>query len=355
MTGVYDPAMRAVVLQGERSVSVENVADPSLPGPDGAIVTIDRTAICGSDLHLYHGAMGAKGVQLGHEFVGTIAEVGPDVRTLDIGDRVLVSGVVGCGRCTACLARDPVACTNGGPKVFGTNLDLAGGQAEMAAVPAADAFALKIPEGITDEQSVLLTDILPTGYLGARMAAIRPGSTVAVIGLGPVGVFALQCAQLFGPARVFAVDMVPDRLARAEALGAEPIDASKGGTVPQIFERTKGRGVDAVIEAVGSDQTILDALLSAAVGGTVSIIGVSLNLGFSMPLPLLLMRRLTLRSTLASIPSTWDALLPLVANGRLHPEDVFTHRMGLSDAEDAYRIFDNREDGVLKVLLDPKA
>ena len=345
--------MRAVVLQGERSVSVEEVPDPTLPGPDGAIVTVDRTAICGSDLHLYHGGMGQPGVRLGHEFVGTVADVGPDVRTMKPGDKVLVSGVVGCGHCLACLSRDPVACTNGGAKVFGTGLDLPGGQSEAAAVPAADVFALPIPEGITLEQSVLLTDILPTGYLGAQRAAITPGSTVAVVGLGPVGVFALQCAQLFGPSRIFAIDMVPERLERAAALGAEPIDVSAGSAVAQVMEKTKGRGVASVIEAVGADQTIMDALLCAGTGGTVSVIGVSLNLRLPIPMPLLLMRRLTLRVTLASVPSTWEALLPLVAAGRLHPEDVFTHRMSLRDAADGYRIFDNREDGVLKVLLDP--
>ncbi|HVM10630.1 MAG TPA: zinc-binding dehydrogenase [Acidimicrobiales bacterium] len=345
--------MRAVVLQGERSVSVEEVPDPTLPGPDGAIVTIDRTAICGSDLHLYHGSMGGAGVRLGHEFVGTISEVGPEVRTLAVGDRVLVSGVIGCGHCLACLSRDPVVCTGGGVKVFGTNLDLPGGQAEAAAVPAADVFALKIPEAITTEQSVLLTDILPTGYLGAQRADIEPGSTVVVIGLGPVGIFALQCAQLFGASRILAVDMVPDRLARAEELGAEPVDASKG-TAAHVMELTKGRGAQSVIEAVGADQTILDALLCAAPGGTVSVIGVSMNLALPVPMPLLLFRRLTLRTTLASVPVTWEALLPLVASGRLHPEDVFTHRLGLSEAAEGYRVFDNREDGVLKVLLDPK-
>ena len=347
--------VRAVVLTGERSVSVEEVPDPSLPGPSGAIVTVDRTAICGSDLHLYHGAMGGHGVRLGHEFIGTVQEIGDDVNAMQVGDRVLVSGVIGCGTCLPCLSRDPVACRNGGPKVFGTNLELPGGQAEAVAVPAADAFALPIPESITAEQAVLLTEILPTGYLGAQMANIQPGDTVAVIGLGPVGVFALQCAQLYGPARILAVDMVPDRLARAEQLGAEPIDASKGPTMAQIMERTSGRGATSVIEAFGSDQTILDALLSVAVGGTVSVIGVNLNLALPIPMPLIMMRRLTLRSTLASVPIAWEALLPLVASGRLHPEDVFTHRMGLSDAADAYRIFDNREDGVLKVLLDPKS
>ncbi|MHB8466989.1 MAG: zinc-binding dehydrogenase, partial [Acidimicrobiales bacterium] len=208
-------------------------------------------------------------------------------------------------------------------------------------------------ESISTELAVLLTDILPTGYLGALRADIQAGDTVVVIGLGPVGVFALQCAQLFGPARILAVDMVPDRLARVAALGAEPVDASDGGAVAQVLELTGGRGAPAVIEAVGADQTIQDALLCAAPGGTVSVVGVNVKMDFPFPMAVALMRRLTFRVTLASIPSTWDALIPLIASGRLHPEDVFTHRMGLSEAAEAYRIFDAREDGVLKVLLDP--
>lgn len=345
--------MRAVVLEGERSVSVSDVPDPVLPGADGAIVKVERTAICGSDLHLYHAQMGVAGIRLGHEFIGTVLEAGPEVRTLRAGDRVLVSGVIGCGRCVACLARDPVVCRNGMPVAFGTSQDLAGGQSEAVAVPGADAFCLPIPEAITDEQAVLLTDILPTAYLGALRADIRPGSTVAVIGLGPVGLLAVRCVQLFSPARIFAVDNVPERRARAETMGAEVIDPSNGGTVAQIFAATGGRGADAVVEAVGADQSVTDALMSAGPGGTVSIIGVNLNMAFPFPMPLALMRRLTVRVTLASIPSTWDTLVPLVANGSLHPEDVFTHHMGLSEAAEAYRLFDARTDGVVKVLLDP--
>ncbi len=344
--------MRAVVLQGERSVAVEDVPDPVLPGPDGAVVRVSHTAICGSDLHLYHGVMAVAGVRLGHEFVGTVEEIGADVRRLRPGDRVLVAGVIGCGHCPPCLARDPVLCHSGW-KVFGTGPDLHGGQAEAAAVPAADVFALPIPDGVTADQAVLLTDILPTGYLGAQRADIAPGSTVAVIGLGPVGVFALQCAQLFGPARVFAVDMVPERLARAEQLGAEPVDASDGATVATILDRTGGRGADSVIEAVGADETVTDALFSCATGGTVSVIGVNFATAFPFPMIVAFGRRLTFRATIASVPSAWTALIPLIASGRLHPEDVFTHRMGLSDAAEGYRVFDAREDGVLKVLLDP--
>ena len=170
---------------------------------------------------------------------------------------------------------------------------------------------------------------------------------------GPVGVFALQCAQLHGPSRILAVDMVPDRLARAAELGAEPIDATGGDTVAKVFEATGGRGAESVIEAVGADQSINDAILCAAPGATVSVIGVNLNLAYPFPMPMALFKRLTFRVTLASIPTTWSALVPLVATGKLHPEDVFTHRLGLSEAAEAYRIFDAREDGVLKVLLDP--
>jgi 2-desacetyl-2-hydroxyethyl bacteriochlorophyllide A dehydrogenase len=345
--------MRAVVLHGERDVSVEDVPDAGVPGDDGLLLRVEHAAICGSDLHLYHGPMTIPGVHLGHEFVGTVEDVGAGVRTVKRGDRVLVSGVIGCGECAACRALDPVMCFNGGPRVFGTGLELAGGQAEAVAVPAADASVLAIPESVTPEQAVLLTDILPTGYLGAQRANITPGDTVVIIGLGPVGVFALQCAQLYGPSRILAVDMVPDRLARAAELGAEPIDAADGGTVAKVLEATGGRGAPAVIEAVGADQTITDALFCAAPGGTISVIGVNLNFAFPFPVPLALMKRLTFRVTLASIPSTWQALVPLVASGKLKPEHVFTHHLGLSDAAEAYRIFDAREDGVLKVLLDP--
>jgi threonine dehydrogenase-like Zn-dependent dehydrogenase len=347
--------MRAVVLQGERDVTVESVPDATVPGPDGLLLRVERAAICGSDLHLYHGPMTIPGVRLGHEFVGTVEEVGSDVHTVARGDRVLVSGVIGCGRCAPCRAGDPVVCRNAGTKVFGTTLDLPGGQAEAVGVPAADASVLAIPDGVSTEQALLLTDILPTGYLGAARADIEPGDTVVVIGLGPVGVLALECAQLFGPSRVLAVDMVPERLANAERLGAEPIDASDGATVATVLERTGGRGAEAVIEAVGADQSITDAIFCAAPGATVSVVGVNLNFAFPFPIPVALMKRLTFRVTLAAIPTAWPMLVPLIAQGRLRPEDVFTHRMDLSTAAEAYRMFDAREDGVLKVMLDPSA
>jgi len=347
--------MRATVLEGPRDVRVENVPDPVLPGPDGVIVTVERTAICGSDLHLYHDAPTGIGIRLGHEVIGTVAETGPHVGSLRRGDRVLVSGVIGCGVCRPCLAGQPNVCRAGKSAAFGTVPDLPGGQAEALAVPFADLFALPIPEGVADDEAVLLTDILPTGYLGALRASIRPGSTVAVFGMGPVGIMALQCAQLFGPARILAIDMVPERLARAEALGAEPIDARDAPGSAQVLEATGGWGADSVIEAVGADATVLDALSCVATGGTVSIVGVNLSMELPFPMGLVFLKSLTVRTVFAPIPGTWASLVPLVQSGRLALGGTFTHRMGLSEVAQAYELFDSRSDGVLKVLLDPNA
>jgi alcohol dehydrogenase len=346
--------MRAVVLNGPGDVSVETVPDPTLSGPDGIIVSVAQTAICGSDLHLYHGDMAMPGVHLGHEFVGIVEAVGAEVRSVKGGDRVLVSGVIGCGACGQCIAGWPMRCEIAASKVFGTSLELAGGQAEIVAVPAADASVLAIPESMTDEQAVLLTDILPTGFIGARRADITPGSTVAIIGLGPVGHFALESAQLYGPATIYAVDPVPERRASAQALGAIAIDPNDGGTMNQLLAATGGRGCDSIIEAVGADATITDAIMSVKVGGTVSVIGVSTNMAFPFPMALAMYKGITFRICVADIPSTWANLVPLVEQGKIHPEHVFTHRMGLSDAREAYRMFDAREDGCLKVLLDPR-
>ena len=346
--------MRATVLEGPRSVKVENVPDPVLPGPEGVIVTVEHSAICGSDLHLYHDAPTGRGIRLGHEAIGTVAEAGPRVRSLKPGDRVLVSGVIGCGVCSPCLAGQPNVCLAGMATAFGTVPSLPGGQAEAMAVPFADLFALPIPEGLADEEAVLLTDILPTGYLGALRASIRPGATVVVMGLGPVGIMALQCASLFGPARILAVDMVPERLARAERLGAEPIDARIAPGSLQVLEATGGRGAESVIEAVGADATVLDAVACAATGGTVSVVGVNLNMELPFPMGVVFLKSLTLRAVFAAIPGTWSSLVPLLQSGRLAGlGETFTHRMDLSQAPEAYELFDSRADGVLKVLLTP--
>ena len=241
--------------------------DPVLPGPEGIVVTVERTAICGSDLHLYHDAPDREPASAwATRPSARWPRSGPHVRSVRPGDRVLVSGVVGCGVCRPCLAGQPNLCEAGQATAFGTVPDLPGGQAEAMAVPFADLFALPIPEGVADEAAVLLTDILPTGYLGALRASIAPGSTVVVVGLGPVGVMAVQCAALFGPARILAVDMVPERLARAEQLGAEPIDARTAPGYAAGDGGDGGRGAESVIEAVGADATVVDAVNCAAHG-----------------------------------------------------------------------------------------
>lgn len=340
-------------MTGERCVEVREVPDPGLTGPDGAIVKVEATAICGSDLHLYHGMLPSEGVQPGHEVVGTIVEVGDQVRDRVVGDRVLVSAVVGCGRCGPCRAGDPIACANGGPIALGTTGQLHGGQSEYLAVPAADLFTIPVPEGVSTESAVLLTDILPTGFLGAQMAAIEPGDTVAIFGMGPVGIMALACAQLYGPSRILAVDMVPERLARAAAMGAEPIDATGGLGALKVLDATGGVGVNAAIEAVGHRETVTDAISSVGPRGRISMVGVNVEMDFPFPMALAFLRALSFRAAFAAIPSTWKNLLPLVAEGTLDLGHVVTDHMGLSEAPQAYERFDAREDGVFKVLLDP--
>ena len=344
---------RALVYHGARDVRLESLPDPTPPDSCGAVVRVQHTAICGSDLHLYHGSLPVPpGFTLGHEFIGEVVETGRDVRGFRAGERVLVSGVIGCGECRACAGGHPVRCERHGVRVFGNSRELPGGQAEAVAVPAADFALLRIPDGVTNEQAVLLTDILPTGYYGARNAEIRPGQSVAVVGLGPVGQCALDCAQLFGPARVFAIDRVPERLAAARAKGAIAIDGASD-PLGQVLAATAGQGVDAVIEAVGADETISLSLQLVRVAGVVSVIGVSTNFAFPFNMLAALMKDLTFRIGICPVPELWDDLVPLVQAGRLRPESVFTHRLPLSKGAEAYALFDSRSDGVMKILLDP--
>ncbi len=346
--------MKGIVYHGERDVRVETLPDPTPLDARGAVVKIERTAICGSDLHLYHGNMpleNPKGFTLGHEFVGEVVEVGSEVKLRRPGDRVIVSGVIGCGDCPPCVRGEVVRCLANATQVFGTTEHLDGGQAEAAAVPVADHCLTPIPDGISLEQAVLLTDILPTGFYGAKLAGIEPGDTVVVIGAGPVGIQALLSAQLFGPAQVFQVDRVPERLALAEKLGAIPVHVDHAEA--RIAEATDGQGADCVIEAVGLDATILSAIGLVRTGGNVAVVGVSMSSALPFPMNAAFMKQLTFRTGLVPVPELWPALIPLVASGRLNPEVVFSHQMGLSEGAEAYRAFDARENGVMKILLDP--
>ncbi len=345
--------MRALVYRGPEEVRCETLPDPTPPGVDGVVVKVERAAICGSDLHIYHGHLGAEGgYSIGHEAIGEIVEVGSGVRRFRSGDRVLISGVVGCGECPCCRRGDVTHCERENARVFGTNQGLEGAQAEAIAVPVADSVLHPIPEGVSDEQAVLLTDILPTGYRGAEGAEIQPGQDVAVVGCGPVGLMAILCAQLFGPARIFALDSVPERLAAAERIGAIPCNVSSAGA-ESVLAATGGMGAHAAIEAVGADASILSALSLVRKGGVVSVVGVSTNLALPFPMALAMMKGITFRIGICPVPRFWNQLVPLVVGGRLRPEFVFTHHMALSEGEAAYDLFASRRDGVLKVLLDP--
>lgn len=341
--------MLHVVIDGPRSVRVVEAPEPELPGPDGAVVQIDATSICGSDLHFYDGDIPVgDGIGVGHEFLGTVIEVGRDVRRFRVGDRVLTASVAGCGHCDGCATGDPVTCVEG-PKVFGSGM-LPGGQAQAVAVPAADFQMLKIPDGVDDEAALLLTDNLNTGWIGAKRADIAPGGTVVVLGLGAVGLCAVRSAFALGAGRVLAVDPVEGRRALAADSGATPL---VGPTVDAVMEATAGRGADAVIDAVALDATLDDALSCVRAGGTVSVIGVHDLEPYPLPILMGLFRSTTLRMTTAPVHQTWKELVPMVLDGRLRTDGIFTHRFALTDAPQAYIAVAERSADCIKAMLLP--
>lgn len=341
--------MRAVVIDTPGSVRVDTRPDPVLPGPDGAVVQVTAAAICGSDLHFYEGDYPIfDPVSLGHEAIGTVVEAGPDVSTVKVGDLVLISSVAGCGTCAGCATRDPILCASG-PQIFGSGV-LGGAQAELLAVPAADFQLLKMPENITTEQALLLTDNLATGWAAAKRADIPVGGTAVVIGLGAVGLCALRSALFLGAARVFAVDPVAARRDRAAALGAVAIPAP---ATQAVMEATGGIGADSVIDAVGNDTSLDDSLATVRAGGTVSVVGVHNLNPYPFPALTALLRSLTIRLTTAPVQQTWPELIPLLQNGRLDVEGIFTTRLSLDQAADGYAAVASRSGEHVKVLLTP--
>lgn len=338
--------MRSVIIDGPGSVRLDEVPDPVLTGPDGAIVQVEVAAICGSDLHFYDGDLPLFPVAPGHEVVGTVVEVGPDARRVVVGDRVLVASVAGCGACVGCATGDPVTCLSGG-KVFGSG-ELGGGQSDLLAVPAADFQLLTVPDGVSDEAALLLTDNLGTGWAGAQRADFEPGATVVVLGLGAVGLCAVRAALAQGAGRVLAVDPVAGRRDRAVASGAIALE---GPNVEAVLEATSGRGADAVIDAVAKDATLDDAFASVRAGGTVSVIGVHDLSPYPLPILMSLFRSVTLRMTTAPVHRTWGELVPLVQHGRLDTTGIFTHTFELQDAAAAYAAVAARTPECLKVML----
>jgi len=381
-------------------VEVQEVPDPKILNGGDAIVKITSTAICGSDLHLFDHYIPTmeRGDILGHEFMGEVVEVGPDVRNLRVGDRVVVPFPIACGACLACERGLFSLCENTNPnagkaeKMFGhatggifgySHLTggYAGGQAEYARVPFADVGPLKIENDLSDDQVLFLSDILPTGYMGAEMCDIQPGQTVAVWGAGPVGQFAMTSAYLLGAERVIAIDPVAYRreLARTRS-GAETIDAENEDVVEALKEMTGGRGPDACIDAVGMEAThgflpldaydrvkqiarsesdrgaaLRQAVTACGNGGVVSVIGVYGGFVDKFPMGSFMNRSLTMRTGQCHVHRYMRPLLERIERGEIDPSFVITHHLPLSEAPRGYDIFKHKQDGCEKVVLKPAA
>ncbi len=349
--------MKGVVYHGVEDMRVEDVADPSLVEPTDALVRVEKTAICGSDLHLWHSEFAEPGFTVGHEFLGTVEDVGAGVQRVRKGDRVIVACTAGCGHCPSCkrgyYAGCPVTTDNfAHGNIFGFGTHLNGGQAEAVRVPFADTNCFHLPSSLSDEDCLFLTDILPTGYMGAEMAEVSPGDTVVVFGCGPVGTFAQQSAAVRGAARVIAVDPDVGRLERAKARGCITIDPSSEDVLERVLELTNGEGAAATIEAVGKPELIAQSALVTRPGGRVSVIGVILA-PYEIEWGLFLGKNLTLRTGLVSPQNYVDRLLPLIAEEKLDPSEIISHRLSLDDAVQGYETFANHRDDVLKVVLTP--
>ena len=331
-------------------------AEAPAPNPEdvrSAIVKVTACGICGSDLHIYqgHGFSETPGYCVGHEAVGEIVETGSGVHRFKTGDKVMISAAVGCGECPSCMAGDMVRCERRGGRCYGLGPDLQGVQSDYAMVPVADFGLAKIPDVISEDQAVLLTDNLPTAWFGLKNADIQPGDKVAIIGCGPIGLMAVEGAFLMGASEVFAVDLVAERRAMAQRLGATAFDADTAKE--HIGELTMGKYADRVVECVGVDAAIQLSLSLVKNGGTVSCIGVNQSMDFKFPMALAFIKGLTFRTGTCSVPKYWGELVPLVQAGKLKPEQTISHHMDLKDGAEAYRLFNAREDGAMKMILRP--
>jgi threonine dehydrogenase-like Zn-dependent dehydrogenase len=389
--------MKATCWRGTKDVRVEEVPDPKILNSRDAIVRITRTAICGSDLHIYNGMIPTmkRGDILGHEFMGEVVEVGAGVKKLSIGDRVVGPFPIACGHCLQCEREMYSLCENSNPNawmaekmwgyspcgIFGYSHMLggyAGGQAEYARVPFADVGPIRVPESLADEQVLFLSDIFPTGYMAAEVCNIQPGHVIAVWGCGPVGQFAIKSAYMLGAARVIAIDRFPYRLNMArDKGGADVINYEEVDVHEALRDMTGGRGPDACIDAVGMEghapgihgaydrvkQTMMletdrpvalrQAILACRSGGIVSVAGVYGGFIDKFPIGAIVNRALTIKSGQTHVHRYMRPLLDRVEAGEIDPSFVITHRMRLEDAPMGYDLFVNKEDECMKVVLTP--
>lgn len=368
--------MKAITFHGVGDIRLDDVPEPAIQDPTDAVIRITATAICGTDLHMVRGTLpGMKtGTILGHEAVGVIEAVGDDVRDFKVGDRVVVPSTIACGYCAYCRAGYYAQCDNanpgghlagtaffGGPESSGA---FSGLQAERARIPFANVGLVKIPDGVTDDQALLISDVFPTGYFGAELAEIKPGDTVAVFGLGPVGQFAIASAKHMGAGRVIGVDNVPSRLDMARDQGAETIDFSVDDPVTTIRHLTGDIGVDRAIDAVGVDalsatagtapgQALEWAINALAKAGSLAVIGVYPPTMDAFPVGVALAKNLTIKLGNCNHRKYIPKLLEMVRSGIIDPAKVLTHVEPMVDAIDAYKAFEARQPGWIKVEVTP--
>jgi len=346
--------VRAVVFEEIGRVAVRAVPDPRIEEPDDALVGVDVAAICRSDLHFLHGKAPLEpGEAIGHEAMGVVEAVGPQVERFAPGDRVVIAFDIACGRCWFCRRGQTQLCEDFrmlGAGIFGGGLG--GAQAERVRVPCADTNLLAVPDDVDDERALFLGDVLTTGYYGAALSGIRDADVVAVVGAGPVGFFSVQAALLHGAAEVLALDTQPDRLALAEKVGAVPIDVSERHPQMAVAERTGGRGADVVIEAVGDPSALATAVDAVRRGGTVTVLGMFTSETVEIPAGVWWTRALQIRfAGICPVHAWWDRALAEVRAGRIDPLPIISHRLSLDDAPLGYELFDSRV--ASKVLLSP--
>ena len=389
--------MKALCWHGKGDIRCDTVPDPKIQHPRDAIIKVTSCAICGSDLHLMDGIIPSmmSGDVLGHETMGEVVEVGSENKALKVGDRVVVPFTIACGECFFCKKGLFSGCERSNPNhkmaeelwghspagLFGYSHLLggyAGGQAEYLRVPFADVGPIKVPDGLTDEQVLFLSDIFPTGYMAADFCDIQRGDTIAIWGCGPVAQFAIRSAFLLGAERVIAIDTVPERLAMARDAGAETLDFEKDDIYQSLLDMTKGRGPDACIDAVGTEahatagiDGVLDRVKQAAFlgtdrphvlrqaihscrnGGIVSIVGVYGGLLDKIPMGSAINRGLTFKMAQTPVQKYIKPLLDRIEKGEIDPSFVITHSAKLEDGPDMYKTFRDKQDGCIKVVLKP--
>jgi threonine dehydrogenase-like Zn-dependent dehydrogenase len=344
--------MRAVTFQAPGEVAVEERPEPELLDRRDAIVRIEATGVCGSDLHIYHGRVQIEpGFTIGHEYVGTVLAVGDGVSRVAVGDRVLGCFHTACGECWFCRRGLFHRCVHSRTFGHGATLgSLQGTQAEMALIPNADLVLRKVPEGMSGEVALFAGDVMGTGFHSVAASGMRPGDVVAVLGLGPVGLCAVQAARASGAAHVLAVDTVPERLDLAAAFGAEAVHLTEQDPKAAVGAATEGRGVDVAIDAVGDPRALETAIRLTRACGSVQCIGVYAERA-EVHMGLLWLKAITLRGGQANVIAHVDPVLAMLSAGVLDPSPLVTRHMPLDEAPEAYAVYDRRE--ALKIILTP--